>query len=654
MSRRHFTPPHKRKNRGTRRELEKPSLTGRLTVTHSGYGFVKPDDGENFPQDVFVPPQYLRQALDGDLVRVAFAPGENGKGPVGEVREVVEPGRKTFVGEVLAGRVVRPLDKSLPDDLPISGSLKGAKRGDWVKLKLLRGDQEGEHAVKIDSTIGPAGSVKGDLDAVCAEYELAAPYSAEEDAAAAATQPRTIAREDFRKRFTVTIDPTDAKDFDDALSIAPGKTRALLEIGVHIADVAAWVTPKSPLDKGAYQRCFTAYLPGRTLPMLPKSLTAMISLHENADCPAHSVIFQIERATGKIVEYRRCHTTVRIAKRLDYETVQQFIDTGDAPADWNATFRSKIKMLTDITRKMRKLRQKEDQFLDLALPEIRVLCDENADKVSGVAAKIQRESEYLVEECMLAANQAVGLELRKIGVAGLYRIHQEPDPDKLDEFIGQMADNFAIYPGDLSQRGNCLKFIASLPEGPRKPLILNMFLRSLPRAAYSEKPDLHYGLGKTFYCHFTSPIRRYPDLTVHQQLWNYDQKQRTRPASGMAALAELVSFREENNDNAYFAASDRLKLRYLAEQMERSGENFYEGIIAKVTNNGFLAEIPEVGIYGFIPRENLPYNTSRRGGKLIDTRNRQSYKVGDFVYLRLSMIDTARGSAEFKPVSRSR
>ena len=654
MSKRRFTPPHRRRQTVTRREKERPTLTGRLTVTHSGYGFVKPDDAEKFPLDAFIPPQNLRQALDGDHVLVAFSPGENGRGPVGEILEVLEPGRKTFVGEVLAGRVVRPLDKSLPEDLPVVGGLKGARRGEWVKLKLIRGDRGDEHAVKITSTIGPAGTVKGDLDAVCAEFELPPPYTQEEDAAAAQTVPRTIEREDFRKKFTVTIDPADAKDFDDALSVAPGKTRALLEIGVHIADVAAWVTPKSQLDKGAYLRCFTSYLPGRTLPMLPKSLTALISLHEKADCPAHSVIFQIERATGRIVEYRRCHTLVRVDKRLDYGTVQQFIDSGNAPEDWTALFRSKLRMLADITAKMRQIRLKEERFLDLALPEIRVLCDENADKVSGVAAKIQRESEFVVEECMLAANNAIGQDLRKIGVAGLYRIHQEPDPDKLDEFIGLMEDNFAISPGDLSHRENCLKFLSSLPDGPRKPLILNMFLRSLPRAVYAEKPALHYGLGKMFYSHFTSPIRRYPDLVIHQQLWNYDLKQRTRPAAGMAALAEIVSAREENNDEAYFAASDRLKLRYLAEQMERTGENFYEGIIAKVTNNGFLAEIPEVGIYGFIPKENLPYNASRRGGKLIDTRNRQSYKVGDFVYLRLSMIDTARGSAEFKPVSRSR
>ena len=652
MSKRRFTPPHRRRQTTVRRD-NRPETTGLLKVTHSGYGFVKPDEGNGEEaQDVFVPPQFLHGALDGDRVKVAVSPGENGRGPVGEVREVVEPGRKEFVGEVLAGRVVRPLDRSLPEELPIAGGLKGARRGEWVKLKLLRGDDG--HAAAVTRTIGKAGSVKGDLDAICVEYSLEPPYSEAEERAAAAVVPRDIEREDFRKRFTVTIDPVDAKDFDDALSIAPGRDRSLLELGVHIADVAAWVAPKSPLDRGAYKRAFTSYLPGRTLPMLPKRLTANISLHENADCPAHSVIFQIERKTGRIVDFRRCHTLVRIAKRLDYDEVQRFIDGNGAPAGWSAPFKSKIRMLADITRKMRDLRLRTDRFLDLALPEIRVLCDEGADSVSGVAAKIQRESEFLVEECMLAANSAVGMELRKIGVAGLYRIHDEPAPDKLDEFTGLMADNFALSPGDLSNRENVLRFLSSLPEGPRRPLILNMFLRSLPRAAYAEAPSLHYGLGKNFYCHFTSPIRRYPDLTVHQQLWNFDQKQRTRPTASMKALAEYVSAKEENNDDAYFAASDRLKLRYLAEQLERTGENFYEGIIAKVLNGGFLAEIPEIGIYGFIPKDNLPTNFSRRGGKMIDTRGRREYRIGDYVYLRLSQIDIAKGSAEFKPVSRSR
>ncbi len=651
MAKHQFKPPHKRRGGSTRRALERQEASGILSVTHSGYGFIKVTDPEGIP-DIFVPPHFLHQALSGDQVRAAWTPGEDGRGPVGEILAVEAPGRKEFVGEVLAGRIIRPLDRSLPDAIPLAGGMKGSHRGDWVRLKLLRTDEG--HAAAITSTIGKAGSIKGDLDAVCAEYHLEPAYSAEEDAAAAAVVSREIERENLCRRFTVTIDPTDAKDFDDAISIAPGKTRQLLEVGVHIADVAAWVAPKSPLDQGAYKRSFTAYLPGRTLPMLPKTLTAHISMHENTDCPAHSVIFQIERSTGKIVEFRRCHTTVRIARRLDYETVQNFIDGKSIPEGWSKVFCSKMKLLVGITQKMRELRAKTDRFLDLALPEIRVLCDENADQISGMGTKIQRESEFIVEECMLAANSAVGQELRRIGVAGLYRVHAEPEPDKLMEFEGQIADNFGISTGDLSNRENCLRFLAELPDGPRKMLILNMFLRSLPRAGYAEEPGLHFGLGKNFYCHFTSPIRRYPDLTVHQQLWNFDKKQRTRPAASMKSLAEYVSAKEENNDNAFFAASDRLKLRYLAEQLERTGENFYEGIVAKITSGGFLAEIPEIGIYGFIPRENLPQNISRRGGHMIDTRGRREYRIGDYVYLRLSQIDVARGSAEFKPVSRSK
>ena len=655
MSKKRFTPMHKRKNRPENRPPlgKRPTLDGILTVTHSGYGFVKPleQNGQNL-QDVFIPPSGLHGALSGDTVRAAWVPGDSAKGPVGEVLEVLRNGRKELVGEVLAGRIVRPLDRSLPGEIPLAGSLKNARRGDWVKLRLVR-DEKGPSAA-ISGLIGKAGSVKGDLDAVCTEYHLEAPYTQEEEDAAAQILPREIPREDLRKRFTVTIDPIDAKDFDDAVSVAPGKTRALLEVGVHIADVAAWAAPKSALDKGAYKRAFTAYLPGRTLPMLPKSLTARISLHENADCPAHSILFQIERATGKIVESRRCHSVVRIVRRLDYEAVQKFIDGKGAPGDWSKELQSKVRILARITGKMRELRRKTEHFLNLALPEIRVLCDENADAVSGVAAKIQRESEAIVEECMLAANSSVGQELRKIGVAGLFRIHNEPEPDKLAEFSGLMEDNFALHTGDLSNRANCLRFLAELPEGPRKPLIQNMFLRSLPRAAYSEQPGLHYGLGKNFYCHFTSPIRRYADLTCHQQLWNYDCRQRTRPAASMKALAEYISGKEENNDDAYYAASDRLKLRYLAEQMERTGENFYEGIIAKVISGGFLAEIPEIGIYGFIPRENLPPSFSRRGDRMTDGRGRREYRVGDFVYLRLSQIDMAHGSAEFRPVNRSR
>ena len=641
------------------RDARRPTFTGRITVTASGVGFVTPEPGENgeTSPDIFIPPQFLHGALDGDKVLVRLLPerpedaGEE-RGPAGRVEEILEEKRQSVVGELLAGRVVRPLSKRLHGDLELTGPLRGAQRGDWVKLKLIRGEEEEGHRGKILSTLGRAGSVKGDLDAVCAEFDLQPPYTPEEEEAAMQLEIRPMEREDLRRRFTVTIDPIDAKDFDDAVSVAPGKETGWVEIGVHIADVAAFIAPRSPFDKAAAKRAFTAYLPGRTLPMLPRALTAKLSLHTGEDCPAHSVLLQVDKKTGQVMEFRRCHSLVRINRRLDYEVVQRVLDGEPAPEDWPKTLLTGVRKLAAVTGAMRRYRMKTEEFIDLAMPEIRVLCDENADEVKGLARKIQRESEFLVEECMLAANSAVGAELGQIGVAGLYRVHPEPDPEKLEEFNQTVSESFGLHPGDLSNRRLCRQFIESLPDDPRRPVILSQLLRSMPRAYYSEKPVLHFGLGKNRYCHFTSPIRRYPDLLVHQQLWNYDLKQRTRSGAALAAVAADCSAREENNDNAYFAATDRLKLRYLAEQLEKTGENFYEGVIAKVTSGGLLADIPAIGIYGFIPRENLGGNFSRRDGKLTDPQGRRQYRCGDFVYLKLSQIDPVRGAAEFKPVSR--
>ncbi len=627
------------------REERTPSFTGKIVITRAGYGFVTPnadEDEKGEPlQDIFIPPQFINGAFDGDVVRVQQLPPRPGidnpdHGPAGRVVEIVEEARSHVVGELIAGHKVRPLNKRLPDEIEVAGSLHGAKRGDWVKLKLLRGGEPGqEYRGTMVESLGKAGSIKTDLDAVVAEYDLAPPYTAADDAEALAIVPREIERVDMRDRLTTTIDPIDAKDFDDAVSLAPGKDDTLLEVGVHIADVAAVIAPKSKFDVEAYRRSFTAYLPGRTLPMLPKSLTARISLHVGDDCPAHSVIFQIERATGRIVESKRCHTLIRIDHRLNYEEVQHYLDGKEPAADWSDALKKYLREMNEVTTLLRRNRERSENFLDLAMPEIRILCDEGADKINGLGRKIQRESEFLVEECMLAANSAVGEELPKIGVAGLYRVHPAPDPDKLDEFYAMMQEEFGIVPGDLTDRRNCRKFIDSLPDDPRKPVILSLFLRSLPRAYYFEKSELHFGLGKEHYSHFTSPIRRYPDLIVHQQLWSYDCKQRTKPASSLAVVAAECSQKEENNDNAYYAANERLKLRYLAEQLEAGKAGHYRAVIAKHTANGFMADIPELGMYGFIPFDNT-------GGARLH--------CGQEVLLRLSQLDLEHASAEFATV----
>lgn len=250
---------------------------------------------------------------------------------------------------------------------------------------------------------------------------------------------------------------------------------------------------------------------------------------------------------------------------------------------------------------------------------------------------------------MLAANSAVGIELGQKSVAGIYRVHPAPDPEKIAEFTAIMEESFGLTPGDLTERKACNAFLASLPDDPRRPVILSLLLRSMPRAYYLEKPALHFGLGKGRYVHFTSPIRRYPDLIVHQQLWNLDTKSRTRTVSTMARVAADCSMKEENNDAAYFAANDRLKLRYLEEKLDAGGENFYEGVIVKVVSGGLQVDIRELGMYGFVERERLPGEYRRSDFGFREERGHKKYKPGDFIYLRLSRIDFARGSALFVP-----
>ncbi|MBU8902277.1 MAG: RNB domain-containing ribonuclease, partial [Victivallales bacterium] len=284
-----------RKHRKAAFKKKKELIRGKITLTASGLGFVTPLDADpdaEKVQDVFIPPQFINSAMNDDIVEVEILPDRDkfptsaDRGPAGRVQNIIDRARNTVVGEIIAGHKVRALNKRISEEIQISGSLNGAKRGEWVEVKLLHNEYAKTnvlHKGTIIDRVGHAGSVKGDLDAICKEFDLSSPYTEEENNEAGQLQPRSIKRVDLRDRTTATIDPFDAKDFDDAISITQTDNEAELELGVHIADVATWIAPGSKWDKAAYERSFTSYLPGRTLPMLPKSLTAAISLTADSD-----------------------------------------------------------------------------------------------------------------------------------------------------------------------------------------------------------------------------------------------------------------------------------------------------------------------------------------------------------------------------------
>ena len=324
-----------------------------------------------------------------------------------------------------------------------------------------------------------------------------------------------------------------------------------------------------------------------------------------------------------------------------------------APKDWSADLKKSLKLLIEVFEKMRVQRFKTEKFLNLDIPEIRVCCDEEKQEITGIERKIQGPSDQLVEECMLAANSAVASELIAKGIAGLFRVHPEPDPEKIAEFSSLMAQSLHFHTGDiLSSRDACIHFLESIPDDHRKPLILSNFLRSLPRAGYSVDPAIHYGLGKVQYSHFTSPIRRYADLTVHQQLWQADTNGRLRSKKSLKPIAEDLSDKEERNDNAYFAAVDRLKIHYLKQHGVMEDGTMYEGVITKITSSGLVCDIAELGLYGFVPMEKIRGGAFRRTKskhKMKASNSHTEYKIGDFVYLMLDSVDTVRGTAIFRP-----
>lgn len=596
--------------------------------------------------------------MDGDVVEVEILPDRDkfptsaDRGPAGRVQNIIDRARDTVVGEVIAGHKIRALNKRISEEIKISGSLNGAKRGEWVEVKLLHDEYARAnvlHKGAIVNRVGNAGSVKGDLDAICKEFDLSPPYTQEDNDEAAQIQPRKIKRMDLRDRVTATIDPFDAKDFDDAVSIAPTENEAEVELGVHIADVATWIAPGSKWDKAAYERSFTSYLPGRTLPMLPKTLTASISLTADSDSMAHTILFIVNKHSGRIVSAKRCHSIITVDKRLNYDEVQEYIANDVKGDDWDNDLCKTLDTLIKLYRNMRRNRQKHEDFLEMEIPETRVLCNEDEDKVIGIVHKEQREADKLIEEFMLAANTQVAIEMAQKSIPGLYRVHPEPNPEKLAEFSEIAMETFGIYPGDLSNRTVCNQFLKNLPDDPRKPAILGAFLRSMARAMYEAKPDLHFGLGKNRYSHFTSPIRRYTDLMVHQQLWeNEVSGGKLRSTQTAIKIAEHCTDKEANCDEAYFTANDRLKLRYLEQEMASGQENLHEGIVSKIIAAGMLVDIQDLGIYGFVPLEKLGGNFRRAGNQLVDRAGGKTFQCGDYIMLALSHIDLDRGSAVFK------
>ena len=521
-------------------------------------------------------------------------------------------------------------------------------RGDKVVVRLE--PWESRHVNpegQIIEVLGPSSAPGVDMLSVIRKYHLPTefPSAVLEEAQRV---PETVGeemfegREDLRGQFIVTIDPDDARDFDDAINVEriPGGG---WNLGVHIADVSAYVKPGSALDREAYKRGNSVYLPDRVIPMLPERLSnGVCSLNPGVNRLTHSAFIQFTK-DGRTKSCRFARTVIRSARRLTYKEAYAILRA--APHD---QLSERLHVAWELASLLRKKRFAEGS-LDLDFPEVKVRLD-----AEGRPIRLERiendESHQLVEEFMLAANEAVARELKNRSIPTVYRVHENPDPEKLVEYR-ELVLSYNYKAGDLTNRAELQRLLTSLNGKPEEQALKIGLLKSLKRARYAPQPLGHYGLAKNNYTHFTSPIRRYADLVVHRALAERDQARRSRADMGqMASAAEHISITERVAAEAEIDSVKMKKLEFFQRQLEARDPQVFRATVIDVRNYGLLLELPDVLLSGLVHVSSLKddfylFNAARR--QFIGRQSRRRFSVGDQLRVYVARVDIFKRQVDF-------
>ena len=635
-------------------------VTGTISVHQSGFAFLPREKAGE--QDLFIAAENTGTAMHGDKVVARITRDEQAaraKGrdrAEGRVIRILERAHDTIVGTLQQSKnffYVVPDDPRIVHNvyvhLPPQTSLpKAPQRGDKVVVRLETWESrhvnpEGE----IIEVLGPSSAPGVDVLSIIRKYHLPTefPKAVLEEAHRI---PETVAedmfegREDLRAKFIVTIDPDDARDFDDAIDVerTPGGGWRL---GVHIADVAAYVTPGSALDKEAYKRGNSVYLPDRVIPMLPERLSnGVCSLNPDVNRLTHSVFLEFSKE-GRTKTARFGRTVIRSAKRLTYREAYAILK---APA--SDQLGERLHVAWELASLLRRNRFR-DGSLDLDFPEVKVRLDEE-----GKPIRLERiendESHQLIEEFMLAANEAVARELKNRLIPTVYRVHEDPDPEKLADYR-EMILSYGYKVGDLSKRTELQRLLASLRGKAEEQALKIGLLKSLKRARYAPQPLGHYGLAKTNYTHFTSPIRRYADLVVHRGLAERDQARRARTDMGsIAAMAEHISDTERVAAEAEMDGVKMKKLEFFQRQLDARDPQVFRATVLEVKNFGLLVELPDVLITGLIHVSSLTddfYAFDPAQRRLIGRQSRRRFSVGDQLKVFVARVDVFKRQVDF-------
>jgi len=628
-------------------------LKGTLDITRSGMGFVTV---EGLDADIMIRPSDFNTALHGDKVKVAVKEVKSGgKRMQGVIQHVVERKRTEFIGHLQLNKgfafFVAEMDKPMPDIFVPVESINGAKDNDRVVVRLLQWESDGKRPMgEVTAVLDPENS----NDAAMKEILLDAGFPLEfpEDALEVAARiPDVIANEEIRRRkdvrdiFTITIDPVDAKDFDDAISFRKLKN-GYYEIGIHIADVSHYVEPENALDKEAYHRSTSVYLPDRVNPMLPEHISNVLcSLRPKEDKLTFSAIFQIN-AKAEVKQYWLGKTVIHSDHRFTYEEVQAIIE------EKAGIYAEEILTLNDIAQKFRKKRF-DNGAINFSSQEVRFKLNEKGDPI-GITIKESFEAHQLIEEYMLLANRTVAENISKIKINNKplpfpYRTHDDPDEEKLVPFAA-FAQKFGHKFDTSSPEAIAASFNQLLKDvhgRPEQHVLEQLGIRTMAKAKYTTENVGHYGLGFEHYCHFTSPIRRYPDIQVHRILFDV-LNDKVNPDKKLEEKCKHTSERERAAMEAERAANKYKQVQYMKNFL---GEEF-EGVISGVASFGFWVETVEHKCEGLVSLNSLmEYDEFRHIESdycLAGMRTGRKFRMGDKVWIKVVAANLTKRQLDYE------
>lgn len=638
-------------------------ITGKVDMTSTGSAYIVSDETE---EDVYISAQRMKNAMNGDIVKVYLYPQRGGRKVEGEIVEVIERGRTEFVGTIqLSNRYafLIPDNNKVGTDIYIPlDKLNGAKDKQKAIARITTYPKTGNPIGEIIDVLGNAGENQTEMHAILAEFGL--PYQFPKDVEKVAdfipteiTADEISKRRDFRKITTFTIDPSDAKDFDDALSIQK-LANGNWEIGVHIADVSHYVKENSVIDKEAISRATSVYLVDRVVPMLPEILSNNVcSLRPNEEKLCFSAVFEMNDEAQVLNEWFG-RTIILSDRRFAYEEAQQVIETG------KGDFAEEILTLNKLAKTLRKERFKKGSIAFEKL-EVKFHLDENGNP-TGVFFKQMKDSNQLIEDFMLLANRKVAefvgkakksqdsrIKNQEANKPFVYRIHATPNPEKVESF-SKFALKFGYTVNAQTEKSiaeSLNKLMLEVQGKPEANAIEMLAIRTMAKAVYTTKNIGHYGLGFDYYTHFTSPIRRYPDVMVHRLLQYYLDKGEGNKVDE-TALEEKCKHSSDMEKLAAEAERASIKYKQVQYMQDKLGQEF-DGIISGVTEWGMFVEITENHCEGMIRLRDMrddSYYFDEDNYRIMGRRTGNSFTLGDKVRILVKKADLVKKQLDFSLV----